>query len=119
MSHTHHRHPEEPPVCAVFRRMAAGACGPSFEARREERRAPQDDGGVLGGHGARAPLPTLRRSPQGKESRLATFSRAWQLAPNVLVSHISAWVGRRPDDVKFMSAGAGIRNRFRTGGAEP
>src|SRR4051794_34241415 len=28
------------------RRMAASACGPSFEARREERRAPQDDGGV-------------------------------------------------------------------------
>jgi hypothetical protein len=27
--------------------MAAGVCGPSFEARREERRAPQDDGGVL------------------------------------------------------------------------
>src|SRR5438270_7789476 len=26
--------------------MAASACGPSFEARREERRAPQDDGGV-------------------------------------------------------------------------
>src|SRR4051794_1483558 len=28
--------------------MAAGVCGPSFEARREERRAPQDDGGVYG-----------------------------------------------------------------------
>jgi hypothetical protein len=25
--------------------MDAGACGASFEARREERRAPQDDGG--------------------------------------------------------------------------
>jgi phage-related protein len=37
--------------------MAAGTCGPSFEARREERRAPQDDGGVWnGGHGARTPL---------------------------------------------------------------
>jgi hypothetical protein len=24
--------------------MATSACGPSFEARREERRAPQDDG---------------------------------------------------------------------------
>src|SRR5438270_12508515 len=28
--------------------MAAGACGPSFEARREERRAPQDDGVLRG-----------------------------------------------------------------------
>jgi hypothetical protein len=27
--------------------MAAGACGPSFEARREERRALQDNGGVV------------------------------------------------------------------------
>jgi hypothetical protein len=27
--------------------MAAGVCGPSFEARREERRAPQDDGGAF------------------------------------------------------------------------
>jgi hypothetical protein len=27
-------------------RMAAGACGPSFEARRKMRRAPQDDEGV-------------------------------------------------------------------------
>src|SRR6185369_15744849 len=36
-------------------RMAAGACGPSFEARREERRAPQDDGGHIdGGHGAKS-----------------------------------------------------------------
>src|SRR4051794_41391933 len=40
------RHPEEPRVCAASRRMAAGACGASFEARREERRAPQDDGSV-------------------------------------------------------------------------
>src|SRR6201991_1830014 len=37
------------------RRIAAGACGPSFEARREERRAPQDDGGYIdGGHGAKS-----------------------------------------------------------------
>jgi hypothetical protein len=28
--------------------MAAGTWGPSFEARREERRAPQDDGNVVG-----------------------------------------------------------------------
>src|SRR4051812_21404860 len=27
--------------------MAAGACGPSFEARRQRRRAPQDDGGAV------------------------------------------------------------------------
>src|ERR1700704_5206118 len=42
-SATHHRHPEEPRSCAASRRMATGACGPSFEARREGRRAPQDD----------------------------------------------------------------------------
>jgi len=29
-----HRHPEEPHACAASRRMAAGACGPSFEARK-------------------------------------------------------------------------------------
>src|SRR3954451_12235107 len=42
------RHPEEPRPCAASRRMATrtGARGPSFEARREERRAPQDDGSV-------------------------------------------------------------------------
>src|SRR6185295_5627591 len=35
-------------ACAASRRMAThtGACCSSFEARREERRAPQDDGGV-------------------------------------------------------------------------
>jgi hypothetical protein len=27
--------------------MVARTCGSSFEARREERRAPQDDGGVF------------------------------------------------------------------------
>src|ERR1700754_2653891 len=44
--HTLLRHPEEPRSCAASRRIAtcAGARGPSFEARREERRAPQDDG---------------------------------------------------------------------------
>jgi hypothetical protein len=44
-SHKFSRHPEEPRACAASRRTAKGACGPSFEARRE-RRAPQDDGGV-------------------------------------------------------------------------
>jgi hypothetical protein len=44
------RHPEEPRSCAASRRMAAsdGAFGRFFEARREGRRAPQDDGGVCG-----------------------------------------------------------------------
>src|SRR5260370_38910783 len=42
----------------------------------------------------------------------ATFSRAWKLAVNVLVSHISAWVRRRFDDAKLMSANGGIWHRF-------
>src|SRR4051812_17141799 len=46
-THTFNPHPEEPLSCAASRRIATSACGPSFEARREERRAPQDDGGVL------------------------------------------------------------------------
>ena len=48
--HTFNRHPEEPRACAASRRTAAGTCGSSFEARREERRAPQDDGGMCGGN---------------------------------------------------------------------
>src|SRR4051794_38774349 len=45
--------------------MAAGARGPSFEARREERRAPQDDGGVYKWWARREErlLPTLQSSP--------------------------------------------------------
>jgi hypothetical protein len=34
----------------------------------------------------------------------ATFSRAWKLAGNVLVSHIPVRPGRRLDDLKLMSA---------------
>src|SRR3954454_17873215 len=37
---------EELRACAASRRIGASARGPSFEARREERRASQDDGGV-------------------------------------------------------------------------
>src|SRR5471030_1530512 len=47
-SNIYRRHPEELRSCAASRKMAAGALGPSFEARREERRAPQDDGGYAG-----------------------------------------------------------------------
>jgi hypothetical protein len=37
--------------------MAAGGCGSSFEARREERRAPQDGGGGCGKrHGTNFPV---------------------------------------------------------------
>jgi hypothetical protein len=39
-----------------------------------------------------APLPTLQLRGEGED--LATFSRAWKLAENVLVSHIS--LGRTP-----------------------
>jgi hypothetical protein len=42
LRHTH-RHPEEPRSSAASRRMAASACGSSFEARPRGR-APQDDG---------------------------------------------------------------------------
>jgi len=38
----------------------------------------------------------------------ATFSRAWKLASNVLVSHIPAKIRGRLDDVKLMSANRGI-----------
>src|SRR5258707_10848713 len=42
----------------------------------------------------------------------ATFRRAWKLAANVLVSHISAWVRCRFGDAKLMSANDGIWDRF-------
>src|SRR3981081_1040795 len=39
------------------------------------------------------------------------FSRAWELAGNVLVSDIAAWVRRRFGDSKLMSANGGIWDR--------
>jgi hypothetical protein len=41
------RHPEGRALARRLEGSATGALRPSFEARREERRAPQDDGGVL------------------------------------------------------------------------
>ena len=56
-----------------LRRMAAGACGPSFEARREERRAPQDDGATVAG--AFNPMPAQSRDSQNACSSATRQSR--------------------------------------------
>ena len=47
-------------------------------------------------------------SQAGESAAEATFSRAWKLAANVLVSHIPAWDTARFDDAKLMSANRGI-----------
>ena len=66
---THARHPEEQRSCAPSRRMAAGACGPSFKVAAR-RRVPQDDGGVYQWW-ARRKARAFARPAQARE-----FSRA-------------------------------------------
>src|SRR3954447_11065856 len=89
MSHIHHRHPEEPRACAASRRMAAGACGPSFEARREERRAPQDDGSLWQGTPMSKSSTTtskggLLTNPHPGEILLEEFLKPMDLSQNAL-----------------------------------
>ena len=58
--HTYHRHPEEPRILRGVSKDGRRRCGPSFEARREERRAPQDD-------------DVIARSVARKQSSLAAW----------------------------------------------
>src|SRR4051794_3877296 len=67
--HKHHRHPEERALTRVSK-DGVGTCGPSFEARREERRAPQDDGRVYGWWARRKGAFAHPTAPALREDRL-------------------------------------------------
>src|SRR3954453_8096337 len=69
--------------------MAAGACGPSFEARREERRAPQDDESFVARNRMSKSSTTtskggLLTNPHPGEILLEEFLKPMDLSQNAL-----------------------------------
>src|SRR5437763_12645999 len=67
--------------------MAAGACGPSFEARREERRAPLDDESLWQGTAMSKSSTTMSRllsNPHPGEILLEEFLKPMDLSQNAL-----------------------------------